>query len=879
MSTTDRKYTRLNYDEIIRDMEKILKSKSGPLADFSESSYGRTLLDIFSGTADLSATWIEQAFAESFLSSAQTKEAIYSGARSLGYSIRRPIPAKALYGMSLKRTGTYPTVRVHVSAGTLFSISGSVLTAVDDCEFVYRRADDTAQTGLMTLVNGRAVLIEGQFSYATYFSNGEQNQEYIVKNHSFSDYFGDGDPNYSEDDTFAKRSTRYTTVSSDASLVDGFDPEDSVDGKIYWRVSRRGFYDQANDTGESDIDSFIKGNNKSNNYTVLLETANDGNVRLSFSDGINAAIPYGTVTIKYFSTNGEDGNRLNVAGKTLEPSSNGILITQEDGSESDININDLNIGLLTDIRGGQNIESNESIKQNAPKVYATMDSLCTRESYIVFLKRYSGAKYATAFGEELLHRIACIARGLADNEYPRQVKYCNMVRYSMVRDLYRKKDNTYYPIDASEYHISGYKVNGLVYAWQYDYQELKDARNSYVNVKAFDDIVGSIEKAGVKIEDANGNAIEPGAFVKKFVSVGESDIAATIPTSVFTAQLAPSDFIETGSELEIIDKMLNRRGYVTLGGGYHVYTPPVVHEFTTKVDVTLYKGQNFNDIKTRIKNGIYEYLTDNTDFATPVFRSRLASIIQKMPEVMGVDLKIAPKENDYSNLSLANLTWLGNDTAEFIEQNYINMDGFSSKLTFDYVYGNADGGESVSTDNVFVLDVGDQTETKDAILGYYRTYIQASNGTTLPKESIRECDINNFVAFIWDRVMRNIYTPIYNAYKEELMTGSSARSSALYELIDAVKGWDMDDRSLSFKDTTVIRNLSEDSSNYLYNYLIYAIEYIKLVRNVLKYRSAYNMIDENGNISKYTGENEICQFRIDASDISVKVQTDNSLSS
>ena len=262
-----------------------------------------------------------------------------------------------------------------------------------------------------------------------------------------------------------------------------------------------------------------------------------------------------------------------------------------------------------------------------------------------------------------------------------------------------------------------------------------------------------------------------------------------------------------------------------------------------------------------------------------MFRSRLASIIQKMPEVMGVDLKIAPKENDYSNLSLANLTWLGNDTAEFIEQNYINMDGFSSKLTFDYVYGNADGGESVSTDNVFVLDVGDQTETKDAILGYYRTYIQASNGTTLPKESIRECDINNFVAFIWDRVMRNIYTPIYNAYKEELMTGSSARSSALYELIDAVKGWDMDDRSLSFKDTTVIRNLSEDSSNYLYNYLIYAIEYIKLVRNVLKYRSAYNMIDENGNISKYTGENEICQFRIDASDISVKVQTDNSLSS
>ena len=98
-NSISRKYTNISYDDIRDNLITILKAKGGRLADYSTSSYGRMLLEMFSGTADLMAYFAESSFNNAFLETAYSDPAIYAGARMLGYSIRRPVPAKTAFAI------------------------------------------------------------------------------------------------------------------------------------------------------------------------------------------------------------------------------------------------------------------------------------------------------------------------------------------------------------------------------------------------------------------------------------------------------------------------------------------------------------------------------------------------------------------------------------------------------------------------------------------------------------------------------------------------------------------------------------------------------------------------------------------------------------
>jgi hypothetical protein len=55
------------------------------------------------------------------------------------------------------------------------------------------------------------------------------------------------------------------------------------------------------------------------------------------------------------------------------------------------------------------------------------------------------------------------------------------------------------------------------------------------------------------------------------------------------------------------------------------------------------------------------------------------------------------------------------------------------------------------------------------------------------------------------------------------------------------------------------------------------LNYIKLVRNVLAYYITKNLIDENGNITKYTNDNEIVQIVVPTDEIDLTVSLDSVL--
>lgn len=856
-----RKYAKISFEAVREHLVSIMKAKGGNLADASESSYGRLMTDLFSGTADLMGYYAESGFMNAFMEPSSTSTpSIYANARMLGYSIRRPVPAKAGIGIAATKTGKYNSIRVRIPKGTEFTIGGLTLTAMDDMEFYYNRNTDPSNTGLMTLVSGKAVVAEGQFKTETLVSTGKQNQIHVVNDTTFSDYFGDNDPNFDDDGNVAHRAAAFTTVTSDATLMDNVDPSVVVNDKLYWRVSRRGLIDPAKENVLNDIEKFVAGqDNYTDNYTVEITTANDGNVQLKFGDGLNSAIPYGLINVTYFSTLGEGGNLLDVAGTVLATSDSKIVITQGDGTESDITLEDLNIALTTDIRSGLDIQSIESIKADAPYIFNSLDKLVNRMSYKIFLRRYADVKYATAFGEDILN--TKLQNGSID------VKFMNQIRFSVLKSLYRKKDKNYYPTTSNEYFLDGCKINGLMYTWLYDYGELsKQGLDSghWAMAERVNKAIESVFDGVVCYKNSEGY-VDVSAKVKQAImkAVMPSDIP--MDYQVYSAKLSPLDFVETGSELYNVMTSLNQRGMVTLGGGYHNYVYPSVHEMQCHLDITLYRGNNFTDVKERVQNIIYKYLSDNTEFASPIYRSRIEALVHNLTEVEGVDVTFAPVVNQYNALDVAQLPWLGSVTSEFIAPGSVTIDPFDFTLQYTLVESN------VKTTTTRTFTMPNQSTIQNLIADYCSTMI--SNHL----ETVTDLEIDRFVAYIWSQVMQQIYTPIANQIDTATAQGDIETVRSLRALIDAIKGWELGPDSLTFKDTDTITSMSEVNGNTLYDYLKYGLNYIKLIRNVLAYYVTKSLIDENGNITNYTNDNEIVQIVVPVDEIDLTVSLDSVL--
>jgi len=863
-----RKYTNISFDEIRDHLVEIVRAKEGPLADLGDSAYGKMMLELFAGFGDLTANWVESAFENSWIETAFSKPAMFAGARSLGYSLRRPVPAKCSIGIRIAEIKEHGTLKVFIPKGTVFTMPGSTLTSMSDMEFTYDYDTDTAQTGLMELTSGLNVLAEGEMRTETLVSNGQQNQVFYLSDASFSDYFGDGDPNFSDDGNIAHRPACFTTVTTDATLMDNIDPGVVIDDKLYWRISRRGLEDPALETGGNDVASFAaKQDNYTNNYTVLMETANDGKVAIRFGDGLKSAIPFGDIEVRYFSTHGEAGNMLNVFGTALSTAGGGITLTTMDGLETEVRLSDLNICLTTDIRGGLNIESIDSIRNNASSVYNSLDRLVTREAYKIFLRRYADVKYASAYGEDVLNT-KLLNGGI-------NVKYMNQVRFSALKDLYREKEGKYYPTTEDEYLLDGYKVNGLMYNWLYDFQDPNEDTTLASASDIIERIGDGLNAIVASVIDSNSEAPlsdeQASTLLPRIVKAVMSKVAFAMPesarevdTSVFSAFLTPLDFVVEGSELHSIMMALNRRGMLTVGDGFHNYVYPSVHNMNIKMDVVLFKGNNFTDIREKIKQAVYRYLKDNTEFGTPIYRSRISSIVHTMKEVAGVDVTFEVADSAFKDIDLAAYPWMGESTATMVSQGTSAFSGMKYQLAYTYK-GDRETEE---------FEIRDQADIQTAISDYYMNKVYPK----IAENALSDKLTDRFVAFIWSKVMEEVYRPVKEALDAAMDSGKTVDVGKYTALIRNIKTWDMGKDSIKFKDANGIVDMEEANGSTLFDYMRYGMDYIKLVRRVLGSKSAATLIDPvTGNITNYSNDNEIVQFNIPNEMINLSVAQYSSL--
>jgi hypothetical protein len=144
-------------------------------------------------------------------------------------------------------------------------------------------------------------------------------------------------------------------------------------------------------------------------------------------------------------------------------------------------------------------------------------------------------------------------------------------------------------------------------------------------------------------------------------------------------------------------------------------------------------------------------------------------------------------------------------------------------------------------------------------------------------QTVTELEIDKFVAYIWSQVMQQIYTPIKDQIVQYTNQGDIDQIRGLRSLIDAIKGWELGPDALTFKNTDTIESMVEVNGNTLYSYLKYGLNYIKLIRNALSYYVTKSLIDENGNITNYTNDNEIVQIVVPTDEIDLTVSLDSVL--
>ena len=140
------------------------------------------------------------------------------------------------------------------------------------------------------------------------------------------------------------------------------------------------------------VTSFIDSVNTSTHYA--LEQDIDNNLTVVFGNDIYGKAPVAgaTILIKYIRSKGSDGNAYSTGSVTTI---NDTLYDEDGDSVTSITVSN-----TTSFLGGDDAETIEEIRSEAPRVFATGDRAVTKADYAAILDNYAGVATSNAWGEQ-----------------------------------------------------------------------------------------------------------------------------------------------------------------------------------------------------------------------------------------------------------------------------------------------------------------------------------------------------------------------------------------------------------------------------------------------------------------------------------------------
>jgi hypothetical protein len=338
------KFTNLDFDQIRTSIKEYLRANS-TFSDFDfEGSNFSVLIDTLAYNTYINAFNANMVVNESFLDSATLRENVVSLARNIGYVPRSRNAAKATVSLSASTTS---------SSDTLTLQAGLVCVGTaDNSNYVF-----SVPESITTTINSGVA----NFNNITIYQGTYLKKQFIVD--------GSLDQRFLLDNSFIDTSTIVVKVKGTA---------DSGEGREYSRV-----------------DNILNINKNSEIY--LIQEVQDEKYELLFGDGYfgkkleNGAI----ITVSYIITDGEDGNgaaNFSFSGRFLDSLSNTVIPT-----------NTISVTTVNSAANGSAIESVDSIKYFAPRIYASQHRAVTTRDYEAIIQQiYPNTESVSVVGGEEL---------------------------------------------------------------------------------------------------------------------------------------------------------------------------------------------------------------------------------------------------------------------------------------------------------------------------------------------------------------------------------------------------------------------------------------------------------------------------------------------
>ena len=338
------KFTNLDFDQIKSQIKSYLRANSDfKDFDFDGSNFS-VLIDTLAYNTYITAFNSNMVVNESFLDSATLRENVVSLARNIGYVPRSRSAAKAQISFSINTTSTTPTLTL---AAGLVCIGASENTTI--MFSIPSSITTTVNNGVANFDN--IDVYQGTYLSKQFLVDGSLDQRFLLNN------------------SFIDSSTIVVKVQG---------PNETTLGREYSRA-----------------DNILNIDSTSEIY--LIQEVQDEKYELLFGDGyFGKKLENGSkITATYIITDGKAGNGSAVFtynGRVLDSDGNPVVPTN-------------NISITTNIsaQNGGDIESVDSIKYFAPRIYASQYRAVTARDYEAIIQSiYSNTEsVAVVGGEEL----------------------------------------------------------------------------------------------------------------------------------------------------------------------------------------------------------------------------------------------------------------------------------------------------------------------------------------------------------------------------------------------------------------------------------------------------------------------------------------------
>jgi len=338
------KFTNLDFDQIRTSIKDYLRANSN-FTDFDfEGSNFSVLIDTLAYNTYITAFNSNMIVNESFLDSATLRENVVSLARNIGYVPRSRSAAKATISFTIQTDADTPTVTL--DAGLVCVGSANQSNYIFS---VPESVTTTVNSGSATFSD--LIIYQGTYVKNSFVVDGSLDQRFILNN------------------SFIDTSTIVVKVKGTS---------DSGEGKEYLLV-----------------DNIL--NLNANSEIYMIQEVQDEKYELLFGDGyFGKKLEDGAViTVSYVITDGKDGNGASnfaFSGRILDSLNNVVVPT-----------NSITITTVSGASNGGDIESVESIKYFAPRIYSSQYRAVTARDYEAIIQMiYPNTESVSVVGGEEL---------------------------------------------------------------------------------------------------------------------------------------------------------------------------------------------------------------------------------------------------------------------------------------------------------------------------------------------------------------------------------------------------------------------------------------------------------------------------------------------